>query len=91
LFGGSTAEKGLTEMTGGNSTHLKTSPGERKTEGGNKIQLNKKANQQVNQILAWNKQQMSPKSEKGGRIKGPFGRAFPSASPLAFTEALPNP
>jgi hypothetical protein len=24
-------------------------------------------------------------------IKGPFGRAFPSASPLASTEALPNP
>jgi hypothetical protein len=23
--------------------------------------------------------------------KGSFGRAFPSASPLAFTEALPNP
>jgi hypothetical protein len=23
--------------------------------------------------------------------KGPFGRTFPSASPLAFTEALPNP
>jgi hypothetical protein len=23
--------------------------------------------------------------------QGPFGRAFPSASPLAFTEALPNP
>jgi hypothetical protein len=22
---------------------------------------------------------------------GPFGRAFPSASPLASTEALPNP
>jgi hypothetical protein len=22
---------------------------------------------------------------------GAFGRAFPSASPLAFTEALPNP
>jgi hypothetical protein len=51
LFRGSTTEKGLTEMTGGNSTHLKTSPGERKTEGGG-IKLNKKANQQVNQILA---------------------------------------
>jgi hypothetical protein len=24
-------------------------------------------------------------------FQGPFGRAFPSASPLAFTEALPNP
>jgi hypothetical protein len=24
-------------------------------------------------------------------IKGPFGKAFPSASPLASTEALPNP
>jgi hypothetical protein len=24
-------------------------------------------------------------------IWGPFGRAFPSASPLNFTEALPNP
>jgi hypothetical protein len=23
--------------------------------------------------------------------KGPFGRVFPSASPLASTEALPNP
>jgi hypothetical protein len=25
------------------------------------------------------------------QFRGPFGRAFPSASPLAFTEALPNP
>jgi hypothetical protein len=24
-------------------------------------------------------------------VKGPFGRAFPSASLMAFTEALPNP
>jgi hypothetical protein len=25
------------------------------------------------------------------RFKGPFGRAFPSAFPLAYTEALPKP
>jgi hypothetical protein len=34
---------------------------------------------------------VNPRKLPAGRGLAPFGRAFPSTSPLAFTEALPNP